>query len=127
VIVLDENLNVEQVALLRSWRIKFRRIGRDLGYLGIKDPDLIPLLHRHAPLTFFTLDQDFFDHDLCHAGYCLVFLDVDENDAASFIRRFLRHPAFKTQAKRLGNVVRVDQTKLRVWRLHAEDVVDLVW
>jgi hypothetical protein len=39
----------------------------------------------------------------------------------------LRHPAFKTQAKRLGNVVRVDQTKLRVWRLHAEDVVDLVW
>ena len=37
---------------------------------------------------------------------CLVLLAVAEDDAASFIRRVLRHPALNTHGKRMGKVVR---------------------
>jgi len=61
--------------------------------------EIIPLLHTLRRPTFFTRDHDFYKPDLCHPGYCLVFLDVAFDEAADFIRRFLRHAAFRTQVK----------------------------
>ena len=57
--------------------------------------------------TFFSLDRDFHRPDWAHASYGLVWLEVADDRAAEFIRRFLRHPSFNTQAKRMGLVVRV--------------------
>ena len=57
--------------------------------------------------TFCTHDEDFFKASYCHSHYALVYLDVSDNQTAEFIRRFLKHPAFNTQAKRLGLVARV--------------------
>lgn len=68
---------------------------------------MIPLLHRIGRVTFFTHDEDYFHADLVHGSYCLVYLDVYDGTAADYIRQFLRHPAFKTLAKRLGKVVRL--------------------
>ena len=67
--------------------------------------EIIPLLHTLRRPTFFTRDHDFYKADLRHLGYCLVFLDVAFDEAAEFIRRFLRHTAFRTQAQRMGRVV----------------------
>jgi len=106
--VLDENIVVTQRELLRSWKIHFRRIGGEVGRMGMKDRnEIIPLLHTLRRPTFFTRDHDFYMADLCHREYCLVFLDVAFDKAADFIRRFLRHSAFRTQAQRMGKVVRV--------------------
>jgi len=45
--ILDENIVASQRERLRSWKIHFRRIGDEVGRMGMKDRDeIIPLLHR---------------------------------------------------------------------------------
>lgn len=125
--ILDENIVDSQRQLLRSWRIRIRQIGHEVGRQGMKDEEIIPLLHRIGPATFFTRDLGFYDRHLCHARYCLVCLALGQYEAASFIRRFLRYPAFDTQAKRMGKVIRIGHIGLQVWHLHAEKEKELVW
>jgi hypothetical protein len=84
-------------------------------------------LQRTRRPTFFTRDNDFFKPQLCHARYGLVYLDVEKYEAAIFIRRFLKHREFKTQAMRLGNVIRVSQAGLACWRIHVRDEIHFKW
>ena len=125
--VLDENIPDSQRQLLRSWRIKVRQIGHEIGRRGMKDEEIIPLLHQIGPVTFFTRDVGFYHRRLCHTNYYLVCLAVGQYESASFIRRFLRHPAFNTQAKRMGKVVQVSHKGIRMWRLHVEEEEELTW
>lgn len=125
--VLDENIPDGQRQLLRSWRIPVRQIGHEVGRQGMKDEEIVPFLHELRSVTFFTRDLGFYRRRLCHADYCLVCLAVSHYEAASFIRRFLRHSAFKTQARRMGKVIRVTHTGIRVWQLHAEKEEELMW
>ena len=106
-LLLDENLPAGQRLLLRDWGLHFRVVGIEVGRTGTKDENLIPVLHGLPQATFFSLDRFFFRSDLLHRSYCLVWLDVMDDRAAGFIRRFLKQPTFDTQAKRLGKVVRV--------------------
>lgn len=115
-IVLDENIPEGQRLLLRSWRIRVRKIGDEVGRAGMSDDDIIPLLHALNRPTFFTRDRDFLQTWMCHPAYCIVHLDVGQYEAASFIRRVLRHPSLNTRAKRMGAVVRASQARLIVWR-----------
>lgn len=125
--ILDENIIVEERLVLRSWRVPVRHIGYDIGRRGIQDEEIIPFLLQLSRPTFFTRDMDFYDRRLCHARYCLVYLAIKKQEVATFVRRFLRHRAFDTQAKRLGTVVQVSHTGLSVWRLHAEEETMLGW
>ena len=106
-LLLDENIPAGQRLLLREWRIHFRAVGIEVGRKGTKDENLIPVLHRLPQATFFSLDRFFFRSDLLHHSYCLAWLDVADDQASDFIRRFLKHPRFNSQARRLGKVVRV--------------------
>ena len=115
-LVLDENLPASQRQLLLKWRIHFRMIGVDVAARGTDDEILISAFHHLPQPTFFSLDNDFYRRDWVHASYCLVWLDVRRRDAAVFIRRFLRHPSFDTQNKRMGNVVRVHSHGITFWR-----------
>ena len=125
--VLDENIPDSQRQLLRGWRVRVRQIGHEVGHQGMKDEEIIPFLHQLGPVTFFTRDLGFYHRHLCYADYCLVCLAVGQYEVASFIRRFLRHPAFNTRAKRMGKVIRVTHTGMRIWKLHAEKEERLVW
>ena len=125
--ILDENVPASQQALLRNKRIVLRQIGVDLGRMGMKDDEIIPLLHELDRPTFLTLDGDFYDRRLCHAGYCLVHLDVEEELVAEYVRRLLRHREMNTKAKRMGCVIRVVPTGLNLWRIHQEEIVHLPW
>jgi len=42
--VLDENVDWGQRELLEGWRIRTRKIRADLGWEGMDDTDVIPLL-----------------------------------------------------------------------------------
>ena len=126
-IILDESIPRNQRELLISWRISIRQIGYDTGRKGIQDDEIIPLLHQLRRPSFFTRDADFFDHQLCHQGYCLVYLDVDKYEAALFIRRVLRHPELNTQVKRMGAVVRIAHKGIFYYRLHASGLTVLDW
>ena len=43
--ILDENLPESQRQLLRSWRVLVRQIGVELEHQGVKDEEIVPLLH----------------------------------------------------------------------------------
>jgi hypothetical protein len=126
-IVIDEHFPESQRQLLKGWRMRFRQIGYEIGRRGLQDVEIIPLLLQHRRSTFFTLDSDFDKVKYCHAHYGLVFLDVDEYEAASFIRRFLKQENFNTQAKRLGKVIRVMHTYIAVRDRHSEQGVRFEW
>jgi len=125
-IVLDENIPEDQRLLLRSWRIRAYQIGRDVGRAGIKDEQIIPLLLKLRRSTFFTRDLGFLDAKLSHPRYGIVCLAVEPNEAASLVRRFLQHPSFDTQAKRLGRVMRVSQVGIRVFQPGGQEEM-LTW
>lgn len=113
--------------LLRSWRIRALLIGRDISEKGIKDENLTGFLIQQRRPTFFTRDEGFYDRRLCHARYCLVYLAVRPNEAASFVRRMLRHPRFNTRIQRLGAVIRVSSAGLQMWRPHETKEDFLSW
>ena len=126
-LVLDENVPAAQRQLLREWRIRFRTVGVDTAVSGTEDENLIPILHRLSGPTFFSLDRDFYRPGLAHASYCLVWLNVRGREAASFIRRFMRHPLFNTQAKRVGSVVRVHPAGVQYRRSSARRWQSAEW
>ena len=125
--ILDENIPENQRQLLRSWRIRAQQIGHELGHQGMKDEEIIRHLHQLRVPTFFTRDSDFYDPQLRHAGYSLVCLVVGQFETASFIRRFLQHPAFNTQSKRRGTVVRVSHIGMKAWRINIEKEEEIMW
>ncbi len=126
-IVLDENIPENQRQLLRSRRIRVRQIGHDIGSRGMKDEGIIPLLLRYRSMTFFTRDLGFYHSKLCHSKYCIVCLSIGQYEAASFIRRFLHHPAFNTSNKRMGKVIKVSHPGMRIWKQHAENEDEIEW
>jgi hypothetical protein len=127
VIILDENVREDQRRLLQSWRISVHQIGHDVGRKGMKDKEMIPFLHQKRQPTFFTRDQHFYERGLCHARYCLVYLDVERDEVAIFVRRVLRHREFDTKAKRMGKVIRVSHAGLSAWHLNAVEEVHIGW
>lgn len=118
--ILDENILESQRQLLLKWHVPFRQIGCEAGRKGMDDKQIISFLLTLPRPTFFTQDQDYYQQGLCHAKYCLVVIDVKSAECAAFIRRVLQHPAFNTQTKRMGNVIRASYRRLVVWRLHAD-------
>lgn len=125
--VLDENIIASQRTQLRRWRIPFRQVGYELASQGTADAHIIPLLLRLKQPTFFTRDFDFFKPRLCHPRYCVVWLNVRPDQAASFIRRFLRHAAFCTHQQRLGRIVRVHPGGIAFRQHHYPKLVQLDW
>lgn len=114
--LLDENFPADQAKLLNEWRVPHRQIGCDISRYGIQDSNIIPVLHRLKRVTFFTQDEDFFKHRLCHRAYCVAWLDVKPGETAFYLRRFLQHPDFNTQAKRMGVVTRGSREGVHFWR-----------
>jgi len=126
-IVLDENILDSQRLLLQASRVAAKQVGVDCGRKGLPDEQILVSLRQGRNITFFTRDSDFYAPDLRHQRYCLVMAAVGQNEAAAFVRRFLRHPGFDTQAKRMGRVVRLSHVGLAVWCLRAERESHTAW
>ncbi len=84
--ILDENIPTNQRRLLEINGAHIRQIGLNVGRSGMQDEEIVPLLLRQRRPTFFTRDDDFYDRRLCRSKYCLVYLDVDKNEVALFVR-----------------------------------------
>jgi len=125
--LLDENIPLDQHDILEAHRLHCRAIGREISRFSVGDEDIIALLHRLKQPTFFTRDEHFFKRRLCHAGYCLVWLDVRPTEAADFVRRFLSHPRFNTKAKRMGIVARVHHDGIQAWKRDRDGLQAAGW
>lgn len=69
----------------------------------------------------------FYKPILRHRSYCLVCLDVEFDEAAEFIRRFLRHTSFRTRTQRMGKVVRVRSSNVSQWQVDRRGEQLLLW
>jgi hypothetical protein len=107
--------------------IRVKQVGRDFVIKGMDDVTLGAHLRSLRRTTFFTRDHDFFGSKWLHPNYCLVWLHMDKAEAASYIRRFPRHPHFNTKAKRMGTVVEVSPSGLKVWRLNHRRPEKIAW
>lgn len=125
--LLDENIRHDQGQQLRKAGIKCRFLIHDLATSGIQDPDVLPLLHHAKRPTFFTHDVDYYKPELTHTAYCLVWLDVYDGEAAQYIRRFLRHPLFRTHAQRLGKVARLQPVGIHYWQTGQRALRSVIW
>ncbi len=113
--LLDENIPLDQRDILAAWGIRCRVIGVDVSYLSIGDDNIVSLLHHLKQPTLFTRDEHFFKRSLCHAGYCLLWLDFKPAEAAEYVRRVLRHSRFDTKIKRMGVVGRAHHDGIQFW------------
>ena len=52
---------------------------------------------------------------------------VGQYEVAAFVRRFLRHPDYDSQSKRMGSVVRLSHAGVAVWRPRSQTVVHTAW
>lgn len=128
-LIIDENVSEIEVWRLREWGIAVRQIGPDVAAASISDENVLPILHRLKRPTFFTRDQDFWNPRLVHPNYCLVFVDIREHEGlvAGTIRRFLRHTAFDTHAKRMGKVVRLHPGGVSFWQRGKGILQSVAW
>ena len=125
--ILDENIAASQRQRLRTWRIRVRQIGVDIGHKGLQDEEILPFLHQLSRPTFFTRDRGFYRREVCHRQYSIICLEVAPEEAAIFVRRVLQHPGLNTQAKRLGTVARAFHRGLGLLRLHVNEEEMLFW
>lgn len=126
--ILDEDIGLSQRRSLESWKIHFRQIGVEIGRSGLKDRnEVIPLLHQLKHPTFFTRDHGFYHPTLRHHEYCLVYLDVWNDEAAEYVQRLLRHRELRRQTRRMGKVVRVQHGGLSYWAVSSEKEVRTSW
>ena len=128
-LIVDEYISEIEVWRLREWKIAVRQIGPDLGRTSAADENLISILHRLKNPSFFTRDQDFWNPKLCHARYCLIYLDIPEHEGeiAAAIRACLRHRRFNTHGKRMGKVVRIHFNAIHFWEVGKSELESVEW
>ena len=71
--------------------------------------------------------RDYFRRKLLHPAYCLVWLDLFDGDAASFIRAFLKHRLFGTNAQRMGVIARVHPGGIDFWKSYLRQLTKVPW
>jgi hypothetical protein len=91
------------------------------------DDNIVAFLLRLKQPTLLPRGADFFERRLLHPKYCLVWLEVDADQAAFFIRRFLSHPRFRTTAQRLGKVICVAPRGIEYWSMGLDRPTFLHW
>jgi len=57
----------------------------------------------------------------------LVWLDLRADDAAHFLRRFLKHPRFNTQARRMGIDARARHEGVDFWQRNRAALQHALW
>lgn len=123
--LLDENITKDQRELLERWRIRVKQVGVDFETKGIKDEQIVTLLQQINGILFITRDSVFFKKEYCHSRYCIVFLDIEKYEVAYFIRKFLKHPLFNSNKKRMGRVIKINQTLIQYYVLKSDELITL--
>jgi hypothetical protein len=126
-IICDENIDVEQVHLLRSWHFKVQKIGVDISRSGIDDSQILPLLHLLKYPTFVTWDAGFYRRELTHPKYCIIYLETPQHTIAKTIKRLISRSEFSTRSSRMGKVIHVAATSIRFWQFKVQQEHRIDW
>ena len=120
--LLDANIKDAEQLKLAMYGFKFKHIGRDFWKHHLSDEHIISRLYRLKRVTFVTRDvRDFYYHRFLHRNYCLLCLDVEEDEVAAYTRKIYRHPRFDSAAKRCGKVIKVSPTQMTYFEVSSQE------
>jgi len=123
-IILDEHLNRKRVLIpIHSWTT-VQSIDDLRPHEVIKDDRVLQLLHTLKQPTFVTIDDGFWDKNLRHPGYCLIYFvlsDDQQDQIPPLLKQLFRFDAFKTKAARMGLVARVHPPHVDYWQWGDEE------
>lgn len=129
-LILDEQLNHDRAGKpLLSWITAKRLEDLHPGEV-IKDARIPQLLCEPKQPTFVTIDEGFWNRNLRHPKYCLLYFalrDDQQGQLPNLLRRLFRLKEFKTKSARMGKVVKVSSTSVeyRRWGDSEKDVLSL--
>jgi len=85
----------------------------------VKDDNIAAILLTARRPTFVTINvDDFWCKIQPHAGYCILAIDLTQGDVDDLplqLRALLKLPFFRTQASRMGKIIRVQATRIRYY------------
>jgi len=93
----------------------------------MSDTSILSFLHKSKSATFFTRDIGFYKQKNCHPHYCLIILETEQYEVASFIRRILRHFHFNTKTKRMGYVIWIAHNRIRYLTKQTKHELEVAW
>jgi hypothetical protein len=129
-LILDEQIDLRVVLPpLRTW-ITATPINELRPGEIIRDERVPAILQTLKQPTFVTIDHDFWDRELCHPGYSILFFDVDDDEQEllpGMLRALFRRPQFRTRAVRMGKVARVGKTAVQWWQVRSVRLQEFSW
>jgi hypothetical protein len=126
-LILDENVIESQRQILLRARLHFRQIGLELERKGIGDDDIHRLLHRLHQPRLFTRDLRLFRANVRHPRFCVAVLSVSRDAVAACAVRLLHHPMLRENRQRMGALLNVWETGIRLWRYDERQEHHLDW
>jgi hypothetical protein len=129
-LILDDQLDVHEVLeVIQEW-ITAQRLGDLRPGEHVLDDRVPEILLTLRQPTFVTIDHGFWDRQLCHAGYAILYFALTENHQEilpGLLRRLLRRPEFRTRASRMGKVARITPTGIAWWQLNDTVLYQMAW
>jgi hypothetical protein len=129
-LILDDQLNVGRLLPpIRKWTTA-QRLGELRPHQRILDDRVPEILRTLKQPTFVTIDQDFWDRDYCHLGYCILYFALrseEQERIPGLLRALLRRPDFRSRARRMGKVARISPSSIDYWQFQGQDLQRLAW
>lgn len=128
--ILDEQLAVNEVLNPLQRRLKVQRLVELRPGEHILDDRIPEILLTLTKPAFVTLDSDFWNVDLCHPGYAILYFalsDDDQDQVPHLLMELLKLDPFKTRARRMGKVVRVGKTLIQYWQRGSNTLHEIPW
>jgi hypothetical protein len=126
---LDEQLDARLLPALRKW-VTAQRLADLWPDEVILDDRLPELLLTLKQPTLLTIDKGLWDKSLCHPGYAVpvCWLPQDEQGLLpELVRMLFRLPDFRTRAKRMGIVARMNKTGVEWWKHRVAGLQRVEW
>lgn len=128
--ILDDQLKARQVLLpLKKWTTaQFLRELRPNEH--ILDDRVPAILQGIKQPSFITIDQDFWDKDLCHPAYAVLYFalrDDQQELLPGLLRSLVRRSEFRARVQRMGKVARVSSGTIDWWEFHTPHLRHRVW
>jgi hypothetical protein len=129
-LALDDQLNLSRLLpALRPWIpvAMLRDLRPDELILDDRAPTILRTLRQP---TFVTIDQDFWDRNLCQPSYCILYFglrDQEQRLIPDLLRALLRRQEFRTRAARMCKLARVTPTTITFWQYPPRRLHSTAW
>ncbi len=116
--VLDDQLDVQiLIPALAKWTapVRLQELRPREHVFDDRVPEILRTLQQP---TFLTIDHGFWNRELCHPKYCILYFECSKDEQETlpkFLLRLLHLKEFPTRSSRMGKVARINRTAIEYW------------